>query len=52
MARSVHFYKDFLGLEIMYGGPHASFTSLRTAGAQDAILNLGRRGPRAAAGDG
>jgi hypothetical protein len=24
----------------MYGGPHAAFTSLRTAGAQDAILHL------------
>ena len=37
MARSVHFYNEILGLEIIYGGPHASFTSLRTAGAQDAI---------------
>jgi len=40
MARSVHFYNEILGLEIIYGGPHASFSSLRTAGAQDAILNL------------
>lgn len=40
MARSVHFYNEILGLELTYGGPHASFTSLRTAGAQDAILNL------------
>ena len=40
MARSVQFYNEILGLEIIYGGPHASFTSLRTAGAQDAILNL------------
>ena len=40
MARSVHFYNESLGLEIIYGGPHASFTSLGTAGAQDAILNL------------
>jgi len=40
MARSVHFYNEILGLEIIYGGPHASFTSLRTASAQDAILNL------------
>lgn len=40
MARSVLFYNELLGLEIIYGGPHAPFTSLRTAGAQDAILNL------------
>lgn len=40
MARSVQFYNEILDLEIIYGGPHASFTSLRTAGAQDAILNL------------
>jgi catechol 2,3-dioxygenase-like lactoylglutathione lyase family enzyme len=40
MARSVHFYNQLLGLEVIYGGPHASFTSLRTAGPQDAILNL------------
>jgi catechol 2,3-dioxygenase-like lactoylglutathione lyase family enzyme len=40
MARSVHFYNETLGLEVIYGGPHASFTSLRTAGAHDAILNL------------
>jgi catechol 2,3-dioxygenase-like lactoylglutathione lyase family enzyme len=40
MARSVRFYTEILGLEIIYGGPHASFSSLRSAGAQDAILNL------------
>ena len=40
MGRSVHFYNEILGLEIIYGGPHASFTSLGTGGAQDAILNL------------
>jgi len=40
MARSVHFYNEILGLEIIYGGKNASFTSLRMAGAQDAILNL------------
>lgn len=40
MARSVHFYNEILGLEVIYGGPHSSFTSLRTAVAQDAILNL------------
>ena len=40
MARSVHFYNEILHLEVIYGGPDSSFTSLRTAGAQDAILNL------------
>ncbi len=40
MTRSVHFYNEILGLEVIYGGSHAGFTSLRTAGAQDAILNL------------
>ena len=40
MARSVRFYNEILGLEVIYGGKHAAFTSLRTAGAQDAILNL------------
>jgi catechol 2,3-dioxygenase-like lactoylglutathione lyase family enzyme len=40
MARSVRFYNEILGLEVIYGGPRTSFTSLRTTGAQDAILNL------------
>src|SRR6516165_8074620 len=40
MSRSVHFYNEILRLEIIYGGPNASFTSLRTPGARDAILNL------------
>ena len=29
MVRSVHFYNEILGLEVIYGGPHAFFTSLR-----------------------
>ena len=40
MARSVHFYNEILGMEVIYGGKHAPFTSLRTARTQDAILNL------------
>jgi catechol 2,3-dioxygenase-like lactoylglutathione lyase family enzyme len=40
MPRSVRFYNEILRLEIIYGGPNASFTSLRTPGARDAILNL------------
>src|SRR5215471_9054052 len=40
MTRAVHFYSEILGLEIIYGGRQATFSSPRTAGAQDAILNL------------
>lgn len=41
MARAVGFYSDVLGLEVRYGGPNSFFSSLRTAGARDLILNLG-----------
>ncbi len=40
MARGVVFYSDVLGLELLYGGPASSFSSLRTTRAKDAILNL------------
>jgi catechol 2,3-dioxygenase-like lactoylglutathione lyase family enzyme len=40
MARAVGFYIDVLGLEVLYGGQNSFFSSLRTAGAKDAILNL------------
>jgi catechol 2,3-dioxygenase-like lactoylglutathione lyase family enzyme len=39
MRASVRFYKDVLGLEIIYGGEGSSFTSLRTKEG-DTILNL------------
>jgi catechol 2,3-dioxygenase-like lactoylglutathione lyase family enzyme len=39
MEASVRFYKDVLGLEIVYGGEGSDFTSLRTEDG-DAILNL------------
>ena len=39
MEASVHFYKDVLGLEIVYGGERSYFTSLRTKDG-DTILNL------------
>jgi catechol 2,3-dioxygenase-like lactoylglutathione lyase family enzyme len=39
-ARSVEFYADVLGLEVLYGGKDSFFSSLRTAGAQDVVLNL------------
>jgi len=40
MARSVRFYHNLLGLELLYGGESAYFSSLRTADAKDVILNL------------
>ncbi len=42
MARSVNFYKDILGLDILYGGKNAYFSSLRPRGAKAVILNLER----------
>jgi catechol 2,3-dioxygenase-like lactoylglutathione lyase family enzyme len=39
MRTSVRFYKDVLGLEIIYGGEGSYFTSLRTRDG-DMILNL------------
>ena len=39
MEASVHFYKDVLGLEIVYGGERSYFTSFRTKDG-DTILNL------------
>ena len=41
MEASVRFYKDVLGLEIVYGGERSHFTSLRTKDG-DTILNLER----------
>ncbi len=40
MARAIAFYGDVLGLEVLYGGKNAFFSSLRTSGARDVILNL------------
>ena len=33
MARSVVFYRDHVGLELLYGGESASFTSFRVGGS-------------------
>jgi catechol 2,3-dioxygenase-like lactoylglutathione lyase family enzyme len=41
MQASVRFYRDVLGLEIIYGGEPSDFTSLRTKDG-DTILNLER----------
>jgi catechol 2,3-dioxygenase-like lactoylglutathione lyase family enzyme len=40
MPRSVRFYRDVLGMEIVYGGEDGSFSSLRAKDAEDLILNL------------
>ena len=40
MKASVQFYRDALGLELLYGGEGAGFSSLRTKDGDSAILNL------------
>ena len=38
----MRFYRDVLGMELLYGGEGTGFSSLRTRDAQSAILNLER----------
>jgi len=40
MKASVLFYRDVLGMEIIYGGEGACFSSLRAKGTEYPILNL------------
>jgi catechol 2,3-dioxygenase-like lactoylglutathione lyase family enzyme len=40
MARSMTFYNELLGLELLYGGKDSFFSSLRTRTTKDVILNL------------
>jgi catechol 2,3-dioxygenase-like lactoylglutathione lyase family enzyme len=40
MMESVRFYRDVLGMELLYGGEDAGFSSLRAKDTQSAILNL------------
>ena len=40
MEKSVEFYQDVLGLEILYGGRNASFTSLCIPNCDFPIINL------------
>jgi catechol 2,3-dioxygenase-like lactoylglutathione lyase family enzyme len=40
MTQSVRFYRDILGMELLYGGERSAFSSLRAGDAQSAILNL------------
>jgi catechol 2,3-dioxygenase-like lactoylglutathione lyase family enzyme len=45
MRDSVRFYRDVLGMEIIYGGEDRCFSSLRTKDVKDPILNLEQGGP-------
>lgn len=40
MKASVQFYRNVLGMELVYGGERASFSSLRAKDSESAILNL------------
>ena len=40
MKASVQFYRNALGMELLYGGEQASFSSLRATDSESAILNL------------
>jgi catechol 2,3-dioxygenase-like lactoylglutathione lyase family enzyme len=40
MKASVQFYRNVLGMELLYGGEQASFSSLRANGSESVILNL------------
>ena len=40
MKASVQFYRNVLGMELLYGGEQASFSSLRATDSESAILNL------------
>src|SRR5258707_10690505 len=40
MKASLQFYRNMLGMELLYGGEQASFSSLRASDSESAILNL------------
>ena len=40
MTQSVRFYRDVLGMELLYGGEGTGFSSLRAKDIQSTILNL------------
>ena len=50
MQRSVRFYHDVLGLELLYGGTHSGFSSLRIPNTETPIINLQRGNPAVAWG--
>lgn len=45
MQAAVHFYRDVLGMELIYGGEDSSFSSLQAREAESAILNLEKGHP-------
>ena len=45
MPASVRFYRDLLGMEVIYGGENGYFSSLRTKDGKDPILNLEHGNP-------
>lgn len=45
MQASVRFYRDVLGMEIVYGGEGAYFSSLCTKDSKNPILNLEQGNP-------
>jgi catechol 2,3-dioxygenase-like lactoylglutathione lyase family enzyme len=40
MPQSVRFYRDVLGMDLLYGGEGTGFSSLRAKDTQSAMLNL------------
>lgn len=44
MRASVLFYRNVLGMELLYGGEQASFSSLRANDSESVILNLEQGG--------
>jgi catechol 2,3-dioxygenase-like lactoylglutathione lyase family enzyme len=40
MQASVQFYRNVLGMELLYGGEWSGFSSLRATDSESAILNL------------
>src|ERR1700740_1364189 len=40
MTQSLRFYRDVLGMELLYGGEGTGFSSLRAKDTQSAVLNL------------
>jgi len=45
MRNSVRFYRDVLGMELVYGGEDAYFSSLRMKNENSAFLNLEQGNP-------
>ena len=45
MSASVRFYRDLLGMEVIYGDENGYFSSLRAKDGKDPILNLEHGNP-------